>query len=84
MTMIVQGSTENIISLPVWLMKLLNLREGEEIKTIIEEQTLRLTPLENFLALRRTLKDDQGFDAAVEYLNQAWQEWTLPYTVEIW
>ena len=81
MTIIVQSSTENVISLPVWLMKLLNLREGEEIKTVIEGQTLRLTPLENFLTLRGALKDDQEFDVAIKYLNQAWQEWALPDTV---
>ena len=81
MTMIVQSSTENVISLPVWLMKSLDLHEGDEIKTIIEGQTLRLTPLEKFLALRGALKDDQEFDSAIAYLNQAWQEWTLPDSV---
>jgi len=81
MTMIVQSSTEDVISLPVWLMKHLNLREGEEIKTVIEGQTLRLTSVKNFLALRGTLKDDQAFDTAITYLNQAWQEWTLPDSV---
>lgn len=78
MTMVVQNSTEDVISLPVWL---LNLREGEEIKTVIKGQTLRLTPLESFLALRGVLKDDQEFDAAIDYLNQAWQEWRPPNSV---
>lgn len=81
MTIIVQNSTQDVISLPVWLMKLLNLREGDVIKTVIEGQTLRLTPLEKFLSLRGSLKDDQEFDVAISYLNQAWQEWTLPDTV---
>ena len=76
MTMIVQSSAEDVISLPNWLLKLLNLRAGEEIKTVIDGQTLRLTPVEKFLALRGVLKDDQGFDTAIASLNQAWQEWT--------
>lgn len=81
MTMIVKSSNDDVISLPGWLMHVLNLREGEEIKPIIEGQTLRLTPLENFLALRGSLKDDQEFDAAIKYLNQAWQEWKAPDSV---
>jgi antitoxin component of MazEF toxin-antitoxin module len=81
MTIIVQSSTEDVISLPARLMKLLNLREGEEIKTVIEGQTLRLTPLESFLSLRGVLQDDQEFDIAIEYLHRAWQEWTPPNTV---
>lgn len=81
MTIIVQSSTEDVISLPARLMKLLNLREGEEIKTVIEGQTLRLTPLQSFLSLRGVLQDDPEFDTAIEYLRQAWQEWTPPNTV---
>lgn len=45
MTLIVQSSEEDVISLPAWLMKLLNLHEGDEIKTIIEGQSLKLTSL---------------------------------------
>jgi antitoxin component of MazEF toxin-antitoxin module len=81
MTLIVQSSSEDVISLPGWLMNILNLREGDEIKTIIEGQTLRITPLEQFLALRGALENDQEFDTALEFLNQAWQEWTVPDSV---
>ena len=49
-------------------------------KDVLDGQTLRLTPLENFLSLRGSLKDDQEFDLAISYLNQTWQEWTLPDT----
>jgi len=77
MTVVVQSSSEDTISLPAWLMRLLNLREGEKIKTVIEGQTLRLTPLDQFLALRGVLKDDEDFDKALEYLEQAWQAWTV-------
>jgi len=81
MTLIVQSSSEDVISLPAWLMNVLNLHEGDEIKTIIEGQTLRITPLDQFLALRGALEDDQEFDTAIEYLNQAWQEWQTPNSV---
>jgi antitoxin component of MazEF toxin-antitoxin module len=81
MTLIVQSSSEDVISLPTWLMNILNLREGDEIKTIIDGQTLRITPLDQFLALRGALENDQEFDTAIEFLNQAWQEWTVPGSV---
>lgn len=81
MTLIVQSSSEDVISLPAWLMSVLNLHEGDEIKTVIEGQTLRITPLDQFLALRGALEDDQEFDTAIEYLNQAWQEWQTPNSV---
>ena len=78
MTVIVKSSSEDIISLPARLMTLLNLQDGDEIKTIVEGQTLRLASLDHFLALRGTLDDDEGFDSAIEFLNQAWQSWTIP------
>lgn len=81
MTLIVQSSNENVISLPAWLMNILNLHEGDEIKTVIDGQTLRITPLDQFLALRGALENDLEFDTAIEFLNQAWQEWQTPNSV---
>ncbi len=81
MTLVVQSSSEDVISLPSWLMDILNLREGDEIKTVVDGQTLRITPLEQFLALRGALKDDPEFDAAIKQLNQGWQEWQIPDSV---
>jgi len=81
MTLVVRSSSEDSISLPAWLMELLNLREGDNVKTIIEGQTLRLTPLDQFLTLRGALQDDKDFDAAMESLDQAWQSWTIPNSV---
>ncbi len=71
MTMVVQSSSEDTISLPAWLMSLLNLQEGDEIKTIIEGQTVRLASLDQFLALRGVLDDDESFDTAIEFLDRA-------------
>lgn len=73
MTIVVKSSSEDTISLPTWLMQLLNLQEGDEIKTIIDGQTLRLAPLDQFLALRGVLSEDKAFDEAIEFLDQAWQ-----------
>jgi antitoxin component of MazEF toxin-antitoxin module len=81
MTLIVQSSSEDVISLPVWLMNRLNLHEGDEIKTVIDGQLLRITPLDQFLALRGALEGDQEFDAAIEFLDRAWQEWKTPNSV---
>jgi antitoxin component of MazEF toxin-antitoxin module len=78
MTLVVKSSSEDTISLPTRLMTLLNLRDGDEIKTIIEGQTLRLAPLDQFLALRGSMRDAPAFDTAIEFLEQAWQAWTTP------
>ena len=50
MTLIVRSTRENIIALPDWLMKDLNLKDGEEVKTLIEGKTLRLASLNQFLS----------------------------------
>ena len=81
MTLIVKSTQENTISLPAWLMRQLHLHEGEEVKTSIEGHTLRFTPLEQFLALRGILREDEAFDQAMTYLDQAWQTWTSPPSV---
>jgi antitoxin component of MazEF toxin-antitoxin module len=81
MTLVVQSSDENTISLPAWLMKLLNLQEGDEIKTIVEGHTLRLASIDQFLALRGILSEDEAFDTAIETLDKAWQSWTTPSSV---
>jgi len=78
MTVVVKSSKEDVIVLPFWLMKLLNLREGDKIKTAIEGQMVRLTPLDKFLSLRGALRDDNDFDTAIESLNQGWQSWKFP------
>ncbi len=69
MTVIVKSTNEDVIALPIWLMKLLKLREGDKIKTVIEGQMVRLTPLDKFLSLRGALRDDKDFDAAMQSLN---------------
>ena len=81
MTVIVKSTNEDVIALPIWLMKLLKLREGDKIKTVIEGQMVRLTPLDKFLSLRGALRDDKDFDAAMESLNQGWQSWKFPESV---
>jgi len=81
MTLIVTSSRGDNISLPIEIMKLLNLREGDKIKTTIEGQTLRLTPIERFLALRGVLKEEPAFDDALQSLEQAWQTWNLSTSV---
>jgi len=73
MTTIVKSLNENVISIPAWLMQVLNLREGDKVKAVVEGETLRLTRLEQFLALRGALSEDESFDQAMEFINQAWQ-----------
>jgi len=78
MTLVVKSSDEDTISLPARLMTVLNLREGEAIKAIVEGQTLRLARLSSFLNLRGALADDEAFDRALEFIDRAWQSWTRP------
>ena len=81
MTVVIRSSDEQHISIPISLMAQLNLREGDEVKAIVEGHTLRLERLDKFLRLRGALANDIAFDEAMKYLDQAWQTWTLPASV---
>ena len=78
MTVIIKSSDEDTIAITTRLMAELRLQEGDEVKAIIEGQTLRLARLDQFLALRGSLSDDEGFDRAMEFMDQAWEAWTKP------
>lgn len=73
MTVIVKSSDEETIAIPGRLMAALHLQEGDRVKAVIEGQTLRLARLDQFLALRGALSDDETFDQAIEFINRAWQ-----------
>ncbi|MCC7161863.1 MAG: hypothetical protein IT331_05195 [Anaerolineae bacterium] len=81
MSIRIKRSNENAIFLPAWLMSLLNLSEGSEVKAIIENQSLRLARLDQFLKLRGALANDQAFDEAMEHMERAWQQWIVPESV---
>ncbi|MCC7352337.1 MAG: AbrB family transcriptional regulator [Anaerolineae bacterium] len=78
MTIVVKSTDEDAISLPAGLMAVLNLREGDAIKAIVDGQTLRLARLDKFLALRGILADDEAFDRALASIDRAWKSWTIP------
>lgn len=78
MTVVLKSIDEETIALPSSLLERLQLTEGDEIKAVIEGQTLRLSRLDDFLALRGILTEDSAFDEAIEELNKAWQSWPLP------
>jgi antitoxin component of MazEF toxin-antitoxin module len=75
MTKIIASSDEDKIAIPAQLMALLHLREGDEVKAIVEGERLRLTRLDTFLSLRGALAEDEDFDRAIEQFNQSWKEW---------
>lgn len=81
MTVVVKGTTENVISLPGWLMERLALAEGDSVTLVVDGDTLHLKPLERFLNLRGVYQDDDDFEKAIDDLNQAWQQWTHPESV---
>jgi len=80
MTIVVKSKDEQTISLPASLLKRLRLREGDEIKAILDGQTLRLSKLDDFLSLQGALAGDSGFDEAMALVDEAWQSWTPPPT----
>ena len=85
MTIVVASPHEDTILLPRWLMKLLNLYEGQKITPSVDGHNLRLTPLEEFLSLRGVFREDEAFDEAIEELNQGWKNWTMQpsvYTID--
>ena len=75
MSIIVKSSNENVISLPIWLMRNLSLSDGEELKILIDGKILRLSSLDQFLALRGSLSDDEQFDTGIEFIDKAWDSW---------
>ncbi|OQY96888.1 MAG: hypothetical protein B6D41_04640 [Chloroflexi bacterium UTCFX4] len=81
MSITIKRSNEDVIFLPAWLMSILDLSEGSQVKAIIENQSLRLARLDQFLNLRGALANDQAFDDAMEQMERAWQQWTLPGSV---
>ncbi len=76
MATIIQSQDEETISLPVWLMQMLEVQEGDEVRAIMNGNTLQLTPLEKFLNLRGIWADDDGFSEAIKSLEEAWPQWT--------
>lgn len=78
MTVTIKSTAEDSISLPAWLAAGLNLRDGDEVAVTVDGQTLRLARLDQFFSLRGALADDAAFDSAMEFINQAWQAWTIP------
>ncbi|MBI3760950.1 MAG: AbrB/MazE/SpoVT family DNA-binding domain-containing protein [Chloroflexi bacterium] len=81
MTVVVKSSDDKHISFPARLMAALNLREGEEVKAIVEGSNIRIARLDKFLKLRGALSNDEAFDRAMEFLEQAWESWTVPASV---
>jgi antitoxin component of MazEF toxin-antitoxin module len=78
MAITVRSTSDDSISLPAKLMAGLNLREGDEVKVTVEGQTLHLARLDQFLNLRGTLASDDSFDRAMDFIDRAWQAWTMP------
>ena len=76
MTIVIRSREDDVIAIPARLLEGLLGAEGSEIKVVLDGQVLRLTPLDQFLALRGLLQNDNSFDEAIQSLNKAWQSWT--------
>jgi antitoxin component of MazEF toxin-antitoxin module len=76
MTITIKMSEEDAIAIPAQMLAELNLREGDQVRVVIEGDTLRLERLDRFLQLRGVYANDEKFDRAMELMDRAWQEWT--------
>lgn len=76
MTVVVKSTDEESIALPAHVLADLHLQEGDRVKVVVEGQTLRFASLDQFLALRGALADDEGFDEAIDELGRMWDSWT--------
>lgn len=81
MTIVIRSTDEDTISLPRSILKSLRLQDGDEVKAVLEGDTLRLSKIEGFLGLRGVLADDTEFDMALDILDKNWQAWTLSTSV---
>ncbi len=78
MTITIKTSNEDSIAIPPELMAELNLHEGDQVKVIVEGETMRLARLDKFLSLRGVLTDDPDFDRAVETIEREWEACDYP------
>ncbi len=78
MSMIIKSTSEQVLTLPLSLLKKLNWREGDEVKVSVAGDLLKVERLDKFLRLRGALANDADFDKAMELLEQAWNQWTSP------
>ncbi|HEY6333442.1 MAG TPA: AbrB/MazE/SpoVT family DNA-binding domain-containing protein [Blastocatellia bacterium] len=71
-------SSGDVVALPSELLNRLNLKEGDEVTAIVDGHKLGLVRIEEFASLRGALAGDDGFDEALELLDQACQSWKSP------
>jgi|YelNatPaOPRAMG01_1025707.scaffolds.fasta_scaffold38963_3 hypothetical protein len=81
MRAIVRTGEPNVISLPVDLMNVLGLQDGDVVAAVVEDQALRLARVGRFLELRGILAGDEEFDRAMEWMEKAWRSWTVTPSV---
>lgn len=81
MTIVVRSTNDDVISIPAWLLKALNLREGSAVKATIDGQSLNISPIAEFLALRGVYSDDASFEQAIQSLDGQWESWTKELSV---
>ena len=81
MTLTVKVSKQDSIQIPANLAVELDLHDGDQVKAFVEGKILRIASLDSFLALQGALANDDAFDQAMEYIDQAWQQWKNPVSV---
>ena len=73
MSMIVKSTSEQVLTLPLSLLKKLNWREGDQVKVSVAGDLLKIERLDKFLRLRGALAGDAVFDKAMETLRSMWE-----------
>jgi len=70
MTITIRKPVDEEICPPDWLLDQLNLQDGSLVRATVEDETLHLEQIDNFLMLRGTLASDGAFDEAMRCLPQ--------------
>ena len=73
MSMMVKSTSEQVLTLPLSLLKKLNWREGDQVKASVAGDLLKVERLDKFLRLRGALAGDAIFDKAMETLSSMWE-----------
>lgn len=75
MSVIVKSSKEPYLVMPEGLLEQLALRDGDEVRVVVKDDTIHLSRIAAFLQLQGSLGDDDKFDEAMNLLQRKWREW---------
>jgi antitoxin component of MazEF toxin-antitoxin module len=61
--------------MPEELLEQLALRDGDEVRVIVQDDSIHLSKIAAFLQLQGILENDATFDEAMNLLQGKWRKW---------